>query len=399
MTPRLLTEYRSALVNNQFLATVACSLDLHKQLDHMSVPLAKSLMLFSAELEKKLDILSTDLGWAPRKKIKESVGEKNFKSSALVAQTLSHEIGRIDEGRNRMDVLIDDGMYASNTGDGVSIPAPSVEEVIMIDDDSEDDSIIDELVQDQAYCEGKPQYKVQDCSHLAQSIRTNQTLEEDVIILDSEEVLSDSIKVKNEGASIKNFDLSSYEGEIIDVDGIDDTNLELCVNEALFRDQTLNDDDVGELAEVQNSAPSLKHPLSDGIEILDDLPTPKQNTDSHGLKPFFWDDLICAPKAAGDIYEALLGAVYLDSGFNIQAVYTVIERTLINRWWPRFELSRSFNSGNLDKNPISDFLTIINKDFECTSTRIRCFYRLIIDLKLILYLIFINVTFLSTLEL
>ncbi|KAI9017504.1 hypothetical protein BC832DRAFT_588764 [Gaertneriomyces semiglobifer] len=42
-----------------------------------------------------------------------------------------------------------------------------------------------------------------------------------------------------------------------------------------------------------------------------------------------WKDLEAAPKVLGDIYEAVLGAVFVDSGFDLEAVWRIVERTLV----------------------------------------------------------------------
>ncbi|KAJ3135272.1 Dicer-like protein 1 [Geranomyces variabilis] len=53
----------------------------------------------------------------------------------------------------------------------------------------------------------------------------------------------------------------------------------------------------------------------------------------------FWASLAASPKAAGDVYEAMLGAVFLDSDFDIEAVWRVVEKTLIDPWWHFFAAS------------------------------------------------------------
>ncbi|KAJ3021529.1 Dicer-like protein 1 [Thoreauomyces humboldtii] len=50
----------------------------------------------------------------------------------------------------------------------------------------------------------------------------------------------------------------------------------------------------------------------------------------------FWNRLETAPKAAGDTYEAMTGAVFLDSGFDIEKVWEIVEATLIRPWWNHF---------------------------------------------------------------
>lgn len=52
----------------------------------------------------------------------------------------------------------------------------------------------------------------------------------------------------------------------------------------------------------------------------------------------FWQDLDPAPKVLGDLYEALLGAVYLDSQLDIDIITGVITSTLITPFWPRYEV-------------------------------------------------------------
>jgi dsRNA-specific ribonuclease len=51
----------------------------------------------------------------------------------------------------------------------------------------------------------------------------------------------------------------------------------------------------------------------------------------------FWNEMETAPKTLGDLYEALLGAVFLDSGFKIEPVQKIIQTTLLDVWWPRIE--------------------------------------------------------------
>jgi dsRNA-specific ribonuclease len=51
----------------------------------------------------------------------------------------------------------------------------------------------------------------------------------------------------------------------------------------------------------------------------------------------FWNHMETAPKTLGDLYEAMLGAVFLDSGFQMEPVKDMIQRTLLEPWWPRMK--------------------------------------------------------------
>ncbi|KAJ3178296.1 Dicer-like protein 1 [Geranomyces variabilis] len=65
---------------------------------------------------------------------------------------------------------------------------------------------------------------------------------------------------------------------------------------------------------------------------------PRLNPDQHE-KNLFWTSLAASPKAAGDVYEAMLGAVFLDSDFDVEAVWRVVEKTMIDPWWHFFAAS------------------------------------------------------------
>ncbi|KAJ3038714.1 Dicer-like protein 1 [Rhizophlyctis rosea] len=78
--------------------------------------------------------------------------------------------------------------------------------------------------------------------------------------------------------------------------------------------------------------------------------------------PLFWNDLPAAPKAAGDVYEAVIGAVLVDSGFDIEVAWDVVRRTLVEGWWRRFELELvrlSEEGARLD--PVSEIMQMVDR--------------------------------------
>jgi len=263
MTPHLLSEFRSALVNNQFLATAACSLDLHLHLEHLSIPLAKALMDFTSALDEKLQIIGMRTGNC-RKRDYGHFRSMTFASGAY----------RDTFERSKM---------------------PKLDSHISEEED-----------------------------------------ETDSIVLEDE-------SIDDDGGYLLNL---IPPADIEEIEEVDD--LEALVLHDLM--QNSNSHDSLDESETETSSPKL---------------------DEHGLRALFWEDLITAPKAAGDILESLIGAVYLDSGLRMEKVWDVIDRVLIKRWWSRFELSRELNTGSVDKNPVKEYLDIIQNDFHCTESYIK----------------------------
>lgn len=87
--------------------------------------------------------------------------------------------------------------------------------------------------------------------------------------------------------------------------------------------------------------------------------------------PLFWNAVPTAPKAAGDIYEALIGAVLIDCGFDCEPVWEVIGRTLIIPWWSRFELAMSSNGGVVALHPTREIVVLAN-NIGCSKITINC---------------------------
>ncbi|KAI9205330.1 ribonuclease III domain-containing protein [Polychytrium aggregatum] len=56
----------------------------------------------------------------------------------------------------------------------------------------------------------------------------------------------------------------------------------------------------------------------------------REGPTNHGFWNFFRGN---PPKVLGDVYESLLGAIYVDSGFDTDAIWGVVKRTLIAPWW------------------------------------------------------------------
>ncbi|KAJ3207833.1 hypothetical protein HDU82_003263 [Entophlyctis luteolus] len=83
----------------------------------------------------------------------------------------------------------------------------------------------------------------------------------------------------------------------------------------------------------------------------------------------FWQDLPVAPKTISDVLEALIGAVFVDSGCDFDVVHGLIHRVLIRPWWHLF-----VHSGNVAidiSNPIGSLYMLVENGF-CDEIFMKC---------------------------
>ncbi|ORY37058.1 hypothetical protein BCR33DRAFT_789923 [Rhizoclosmatium globosum] len=84
---------------------------------------------------------------------------------------------------------------------------------------------------------------------------------------------------------------------------------------------------------VIHASPGLAHILSDFGEKFETMKRKAKKLDTGTL---FWHNLPPAPKTISDVLEALLGAVFLDSGCDLNVVERIIQKVLIEPWWSLF---------------------------------------------------------------
>ncbi|KAI9322028.1 ribonuclease III domain-containing protein, partial [Obelidium mucronatum] len=82
-----------------------------------------------------------------------------------------------------------------------------------------------------------------------------------------------------------------------------------------------------------HATPGLAHSLA---EFGNQISIFKQSKATDTQKPLFWHSLPSAPKVAGDILESIIGAVFLDSGCDVQVTEHLIQRVLVQPWKSHF---------------------------------------------------------------
>ncbi|KAJ3024521.1 UNVERIFIED_CONTAM: hypothetical protein HDU68_008036 [Siphonaria sp. JEL0065] len=60
---------------------------------------------------------------------------------------------------------------------------------------------------------------------------------------------------------------------------------------------------------------------------------------------FYWNSLPHAPKTASDVLEALIGAVFVDSGCDYEVAKALVKRLVIREWWEFFKISGASIAG------------------------------------------------------
>ncbi|KAJ3053727.1 hypothetical protein HK097_003535 [Rhizophlyctis rosea] len=115
-------------------------------------------------------------------------------------------------------------------------------------------------------------------------------------------------------------------------------------DEGLMQMMGLRNDEVEAMDDVSQISSDLDDIHMDHAESTDATLNLRPDlvgtsTKSSKLEPLFWNDLQEAPKTLGDLYESVLGAVLVDSGFDIQQAWMVMDKTLMKPWLNRFKMA------------------------------------------------------------
>ncbi|KAL2918045.1 Dicer-like protein 1 [Polyrhizophydium stewartii] len=79
----------------------------------------------------------------------------------------------------------------------------------------------------------------------------------------------------------------------------------------------------------------------------------------------FWNNAVTAPKIAGDLFEAMLGAVFLDSGCRVDVAWGIVDRLIIQPWWPWFAPLANNIAQNGQLHPVSELYILSKTVLKC----------------------------------
>ncbi|KAJ3322765.1 Dicer-like protein 1 [Blyttiomyces sp. JEL0837] len=123
---------------------------------------------------------------------------------------------------------------------------------------------------------------------------------------------------------------------------------------------------------LQHSSSTLASALADFGEQLANVH--RGSRDSKVERGMFWHQMPIAPKAAGDVFESLIGAVTVDSGGDIQVVEQIIDKVLFTKWWPIIVKSASggrVSTEAIESNWLKDIFVAIAA-CKCKMITIKC---------------------------
>lgn len=91
---------------------------------------------------------------------------------------------------------------------------------------------------------------------------------------------------------------------------------------------------------------------------------PESDRDPDPEAFLYWNRLSSAPKTMGDVVESVIGAVFVDSGFSLSAVYSVLDTIIYRPWWDRFRGVTS-PEGITIQHPVSELSKFLDSS-KCT---------------------------------
>jgi endoribonuclease Dicer len=117
----------------------------------------------------------------------------------------------------------------------------------------------------------------------------------------------------------------------------------------------MNEDLAEAISSWTKSCLSLQEVTEQKIKNLSD-----DDDDLDSETYLFWNQMYSAPKAIGDIVESVLGAIFLDSGFDPEEVDKVLHAILITPWWYRFDALLKSDDGLQSKHPLRELSDLIS---------------------------------------